>query len=134
MHACIAKALLDLLDSRIELDLGIGQAKVPDTLLGVRFRTNIPGGLKSEINVYSRAGNMCTRPQEGQTAQREACSSAHLPRSEKSEIREFAQPRVFPFPQGGAWRSCPAYVDCGTGIGAAPAGMRNVSKGFGRAH
>jgi hypothetical protein len=34
MHACIAKALLDLLDSRIELDLGIGQAKVPDTLWG----------------------------------------------------------------------------------------------------
>src|SRR5208283_5582632 len=31
-------------------------------------------------------------------------------RSEKSEIREFAQARVAPFPQGGAWRSCPDYV------------------------
>src|SRR5260370_23223455 len=61
------------------------------------FWTNIPGGLKSEINVYSRAGNMCTRPQEGQTAPREACSSAHLPGAKKVKYENLLSPGCFPF-------------------------------------
>src|SRR5271166_5245343 len=81
-----------------ELDRPAERHAKADEVFGVHgFRTNIPGGLKSEINVYSRTGNMCTRPQEGQAAPREACLSAHRPKSEKVKYENLPSPGCFPF-------------------------------------